>query len=200
MPRILSWFVSWWGAFVLGALDSSIVFFVPFGIDAVVIYLASRDEDRIWVYPILAAAGSVAGAAVTFWIGHRAGEEGLERFVPRRRLDRLRCRVRDGGAIAMALPAVMPPPFPLTPFILACGALRVSPFRFFLTFAGVRLVRFGAEAGLARTYGSAILQVMQSDPFRYAIIALIVVAVAGTTISAWILWRGTRQPSLPAAS
>jgi hypothetical protein len=35
-----TFFLTWWGAFLLGALDSSMLFFLPFGIDTVVIYLA----------------------------------------------------------------------------------------------------------------------------------------------------------------
>ena len=121
---------------------------MPFGIDALVIYLAARDQSLFWIYPILATAGSLAGAATTFWIGRKAGDVGLDRLVPRRHLDRLRCRVRDKGAVALAVPALMPPPFPLTPLVLTCGALKVDPRRFFSTFAAMRLVRFsiGAEA------------------------------------------------------
>src|SRR5262245_33455471 len=115
------------------------LFFLPFGIDTVVIYLAARDRELFWVYPILATAGSVVGAAVTYWIGMKVGEVGLERLVSKRRLERVRCRVRDSGAIAMAVPALLPPPFPLTPFILTCGALQVDWWRFSLTFMAVRL-------------------------------------------------------------
>src|SRR5678809_1283188 len=112
-----TFFLTWWGAFLLGALDSSMLFFLPFGIDTVVVYLAARNHDLFWAYPLLATAGSMTGAGVTYWIGMKAGEHGLDRFVPGKRLERLRCKVKDSGAIALALPALMPPPFPLTPFI-----------------------------------------------------------------------------------
>jgi membrane protein YqaA with SNARE-associated domain len=190
--RSLRFFLTWWGAMVLGALDSSMLFFLPFGIDAVVIYLAARNGDLFWLYPILATIGSVAGAAVTFWIGRKAGEVGLERFVPRRRLERMQCQVRDRGAIALAIPALMPPPFPLTPFILTCGALAVSPWRFFATFASMRLLRFGAEAMLARVYGRGVLRILQSDTFQMVITSFVVLAVLGTIASAVMLWRSTR--------
>jgi hypothetical protein len=39
-------FLTWWGALILGALDSSPFFFVPFGTDAVVIHLCARDPSR----------------------------------------------------------------------------------------------------------------------------------------------------------
>src|SRR4051812_21553782 len=161
-----AFFLTWWGAFLLGVLDSSLLFFLPFGIDAVVIYLAARNHDVFWLYPVLATAGSTAGAAVTYWIGAKGGEHGLERLIPERRLERRRTRGKDGGAIAFAAPALPPPPFPLTPFILTCGALAVDRARFFLTFVAMRLLRFGIEALLARRYGKGILRVVQSDQFQ----------------------------------
>lgn len=188
---IFGFFLSWWGAFLMGALDSSMLFFLPFGIDALVIYLAASNEPVFWVYPLLATAGSLTGAALTFWIGRKGGEAGLERLVPPRRLERLQSRVREKGAIAMALPAVLPPPFPFTPFILTCGALDVDRWRFFGTLGAVRLLRFGAEALLARAYGQGILRVLQSEAFQMIVIGFIVVAVIGTIGSAVVLWRST---------
>jgi membrane protein YqaA with SNARE-associated domain len=190
---LFAFFLTWWGAFLLGALDASLLFFLPFGIDTVVIYLAASNESLFWLYPVMATAGSLAGAGVTFAIGHRIGGKGLEKLVDRRRLARIQSRVRDRGAIAMAVPALLPPPFPLTPFILTCGALDVSRWRFFATFACARLVRFGLEAVLARTYGSRIVGVLQSDAFRVVIVMFIVVAIAGTVVSAVVVWRKARR-------
>src|SRR5215208_7706520 len=99
-------FLTWWGAYLLGALDASMVFFLPFGIDAVVIYLAARSEMFFWIYPLLATAGSLTGTAVTYWIGCKGGELGLERLIPGGRFERFRDRVQKGGAAAMALPAL----------------------------------------------------------------------------------------------
>jgi membrane protein YqaA with SNARE-associated domain len=197
--RFFGVFLSWWGLFVLGALDASLVFFMPFGVDAIVIYLAARDENLFWIYPILATAGSLLGAATTFWIGHKAGEVGLDRLVSRRHLDRLRCQVRDKGAIALALPAIIPPPFPLTPLVLTCGALKVDPTRFFVTFAAMRLLRFSIGAVLARIYGRGILRVLESDQFRMVVVGFIALAVLGTIVSAVIFWRNTQTRSLSAA-
>ncbi len=191
---IFGFFLTWWGAFVLGALDSSMLFFLPFGNDALVIYLVARKRELFWLYPLLTTAGSVTGAAVTYWIGKRIGSAGLERLVDERRLERLRNRVKEKGAFAMAVPAVLPPPFPLTPFVLTCGALTVDPWRFFLTFGGARLIRFGIEALLARRYGRGILRILESDTFQMVIIGFVVIAVVGTIVSGIVLWRKTRDP------
>lgn len=192
-------FLTWWGAFLMAALDASMLFFLPFGIDALVIFLAARNPELFWLYPLLATAGSLTGAAVTFWIGRKAGDAGLERLIPGRQLERIKQKVADHGAVAMALPALLPPPFPLTPFILTCGALDVNRWRFFTTFGTVRLLRFGAEAALARVYGSGVLAMLKSEAFQMAIIGFVAVAIIGTTVSAVMLWRSTHPRNIPAA-
>jgi membrane protein YqaA with SNARE-associated domain len=197
--RFFGLFVTWWGAFLVGVLDASLVFFMPFGIDALVIYLAARDEQLFWLYPILATAGSLTGSAITFWIGHKAGEVGLERLVPARRLERFRGRVRNSGAVAMALPALLPPPFPLTLFTLTCGALAVNRGLFFSTLAVMRLLRFGIEATLARIYGRGILRVLESDAVQMFMVGFIAIAVIGTIVSAALLWRQTHYRPATAA-
>ncbi len=191
---LFGFFLTWWGAFLMGALDSSMLFFLPFGIDALVIYLAARDEQWFWLYPLLATAGSVTGAAVTFWIGRKGGEYGLERMVSGKRLERIRVRIRNSSAVAMAVPALMPPPFPLTPFVLACGALDVNRWTFFVTLAAARLVRFGAEGVLAHLYGNQVLRVLRSDAFQLVVGGFALLAIAGTIVSAVKLWRDSRSP------
>lgn len=195
-PHAFHFFLTWWGAFVLGALDASMVFFLPFGIDALVIYLSARNGMLFWIYPLLATAGSVTGAAITYWIGHKGGELGLKRLIAGGRLERFRQRVQKRGAIAMAIPALLPPPFPLTPFVLTCGALKANRWIFFSTFAAMRLIRFGSEAALARIYGRGVLRLLESDAFQRVIVGFMVIAVVGTLLSAIMLWRNTRQPRL----
>ena len=196
---LFSFFLTWWGAFMIAVLDSTMIFFLPFGVDAVVVYLAARNEALFWLYPLLATAGSTAGAAMTYWVGRKIGDAGLDRYVPARRLNRLKARVRDSGAFALAVPAIMPPPFPLTPFILTCGALEVNPWRFFGIFAAMRLLRFSTAAGLAVIYGRGILRALESDAFQMVIGGFIVIAVIGTAASAVLLWRSTREPRVQAA-
>jgi membrane protein YqaA with SNARE-associated domain len=190
---LFGFFLTWWGAYLMAALDTSMLFFLPFGIDALVIFLSARNEDLFWLYPLLATAGSLTGAAITFWIGRKAGEVGVTRLVPAKRFEHFKCKVNAKGAVAMALPALLPPPFPLTPFILTCGALDLDRPRFFVTFGAVRLLRFGAEALLARVYGRGVLTVLRSAAFQAIVAAFIVIAIIGTLASAVLLWRSTHR-------
>jgi membrane protein YqaA with SNARE-associated domain len=192
---LFGFFLTWWGAYLMAALDASMLFFLPFGIDALVIFLAARNPDLFWLYPLLAAAGSLTGAAITFWIGRKAGEVGVTRLVAANRFERLKSKLSEKGSIAMALPALLPPPFPLTPFILTCGALDLNRTRFLATFTAARLLRFGVEAALARVYGRGVLTVLRSEAFQIIVAGFIVVAIVGTIVSAVLLWRSTHPTS-----
>jgi len=191
---ILALFASPLGVFVLAALDSTLFLSLPFGIDAAVIILAARLGDLWWIVPLLATCGSVAGAALTFWMGVKIGERGLDRWVPPKRLKRIRQRVTNSGAIALAVLDLIPPPFPFTPFVLAAGALEVKVRTFFVTLIVVRLLRFGLEAVLATLYGPHILTWLDSDLFHTIVSFFIVVAVALTALSIVRLVQATRSP------
>lgn len=198
--QVLNWFhslfglfLSAWGAFVLSFLDSTVLFVIPFGNDALIVYLVARNHELMWLYPLLMTAGSLLGAASTYWIGHKLGEKELPRFVSGKHLDRLKKRVSNAGAGTLALAAVLPPPFPLTPFVLTCGALEVNRRRFFALFGLMRLVRFGVEAVLADRYGRGVLRFLHSTTFEVVVGVLIVAAFGGTIVSGVVLWRRTRR-------
>ncbi len=168
---------------MLGILDSTVIFFLPLGIDAVVIFMAARNPSVAWLYPVLAASGSVIGSAVTYWAGRKLGEHGLNRFVPASRLASVRGHLRRHGAFTVAALALIPPPFPFTPFVLTAGALHFSRLRLFPLLGLARLARFGVEAAQAVKYGEALTTWMESDAFRIAIGVFIAVAVIGTIVS-----------------
>jgi membrane protein YqaA with SNARE-associated domain len=186
------------GVVVLAALDSTLFFSLPFGIDAAVIILAARMHELWWITPLLATTGSVAGAALTFWMGVKIGEQGLDRWVPGKRLERIRTKVRKKGAVALAVLDLIPPPFPFTPFVLAAGALEVKSRLFFVTLIGCRLLRFGAEAALAATYGQGVLRMLDSDIFHDTVMFFVVVAMALTIFSLFKIIRMTRTPATAA--
>jgi membrane protein YqaA with SNARE-associated domain len=180
------------GVIVLAALDSTLFFSLPFGIDAAVILLAARLRSLWWIVPLLASAGSIAGAAVTFWMGVKIGEQGLERWVPAKRLMQVRVKVHEKGAVTLAVLDLIPPPFPFTPFVLAAGALDVTPRTFFVTLSVCRIIRFGLEAALARVYGNRIMAWFESDRFHDIVMVFIVIATALTALSLVQVVRATR--------
>lgn len=190
---LLAYFLTPAGLVLLGALDSSLVFFLPLGIDFVVIILAARHPNLFWLYPLLAAAGSVAGAAVTFWLGRKLGDHGLARLIKPSRLDRVRQRVGSSASYSVAALAMIPPPFPFTAFLLAAGALGVEARMFLLTLGGARVLRFGVEATLAARFGRRLLAWMETTTFEVMVGVLIVLAVVGTIASAVSVFRATHH-------
>jgi len=189
---VLGYFLTPVGIVLMGVLDASMVFFLPLGIDFVVILMTARKPELFWLYAILATIGSIVGAAGTFWIGKKAGEKGLSRFVSPRQLKRVEHRVNRGAFVVAAL-GLIPPPFPFTPFVLASGALGMNAWSFLGALAGVRMFRFGIEATLAHRYGSRILRWMRTPTFKMVVGVFIVLAVIGTIVSAIALYRGSRS-------
>jgi membrane protein YqaA with SNARE-associated domain len=190
---LLRYFLTPAGVVVMGALDSSMVFFLPLGIDFVVIILSARNPDLFWLYAPLATLGSVLGAGLTFWIGRKVGEHGLSRLIPPKRLKRIEQRVGQKAAVSIAALAIIPPPFPFTAFVLTSGAFRANAWTFFATLAGVRLLRFGVESALAARYGRRVLAIMESQTFTVIVGVMIALAVIGTLISAVAVYRGSKK-------
>ena len=190
---LLGYFLTIPGIVVMAALDSSLVFFLPLGIDFVVILLAARKPELFWLYAFLATAGSLVGAGFTFWLGGKFGEQGIARLVKPSRLKRIQERVSKKAAYSVAALAIIPPPFPFTAFLLTSGAFHVKAWSFFTVLAAVRLLRFGIEGALAAHYGQGILAWMKSPLFQWIIGGLIVLTVGGTLVSAVAVARSTRK-------
>ena len=60
----LGYFLTIPGIVLMGVLDASLVFFLPLGIDFVVILMTARRPEWFWLYALLATVGSVIGAAL----------------------------------------------------------------------------------------------------------------------------------------
>jgi len=164
-------------------------FFLPAAVEGAVVILTARYRELVWLFPILAAAGSMAGAWFTFRIGGKIGEESLQFWLSEHRLKSMRTRIRKRGALALGAAGALPPPFPLSPFVLACGALHVRPTPFFLSFGIARVLRFGVIAVLALLYGNWILRVMASRTFQTGVTIFIIVATVGTAFTIYQVKR-----------
>lgn len=190
---LLSYFLTPVGVFVMGVLDASLIFFLPLGIDFVVILLAARKPELFWLYAVLATMGSILGAGATFGIGRKVGEAGLKRLIKPSTLKRVEKRVTQSAVLPIAALGIIPPPFPFTAFVLTSGAFRLNPWMFLSTLAGVRLLRFMIEAGAAAYYGRGILVWMQSRTFTVIVIVLAVAAIGGTIVSAVAIYRSVKR-------
>jgi membrane protein YqaA with SNARE-associated domain len=193
----VQFFVSLPGAFVLGLLDATFFFTLPLGIDAVVVALAARRGVYFWMTPLLATAGSLVGAALTYWTGMKIGEAGLSRFTSERRLKRIRRRLK-GSAVTLAALDLIPPPFPFSAFVLAAGAGNTDRQKFFITLACCRILRFGAEALLGLRYGRYAPRWVESETVERVVAIVVILAISAGLLSLGRVRRAL--PSLPSAS
>lgn len=183
------------GQVLLGIADASVIP-TPGSLDALTIVLVAHNPRLWWFYAIAAAVGSTLGAALTYHLGAKGGKAGFERRFPKDKVQRVYGWSEKYGAGAVLVPALLPPPFPLSPFLIAAGALKVRFVSFLLSFFAGRLVRFGIVAALSMIYGRALLHFM-SRYSRPITIFLIVLAVVGAMIGvAYIIRR--KQKGLPA--
>ena len=172
------------GLFLMSALDSSFLV-LPFGNDLLLIALVSRNrESLIWIaYVIVSAIGSVVGVFFVDLIMRKAGETGLERFVSRKRIDKLKAKLENKGGITVFIATLIPPPFPFTPVVMTASALQSPRGQLLIAVFLGRLLRFGIEAVLALYFGRQLIAFMNSDVVTYIVYALIGIAVILSTLS-----------------
>jgi membrane protein YqaA with SNARE-associated domain len=177
------------GMWLLAALDSTPFFKLPLGIDTAVIVVSSLHPRIFWLCGLSAAVASLSGAALTFYIGRRAGEFGLRRFMSEERAARVKVRCHSSGAVGLALLDLVPPPFPFTACILAAGALEVNRKRFFVTLLLGRSLRFGLESALAVLYGQQIIGWLESWHLYNSVAFLLTIGVAAGIATAIVAVR-----------
>jgi len=172
------------GLFLMSALDSSFLV-LPFGNDLLLIALVSSNRDSlIWIaYVIVSALGSVVGVFFVDMIMRKAGESGLERFVSRKRIDKLKAKLENKAGITVFIATLIPPPFPFTPAVMTASALQSPRGQLLIAVFLGRLVRFGIEAVLALYFGRQLIAFMNSDVVTYIVYALIGIAVILSTLS-----------------
>jgi len=161
--HLLRWLVSLGGIGLFGVaiLDSSVIPLpLPGSTDLLLLLLtAHRGTTAGWAAWLTACAfaGSLLGGYLTWGAGRKGGEVTLERYVPKRYLGRLKGWVEKYGAWTTGIAAILPPPIPLTPFLLAAGALGVKRGRFLVFYGIARAIRYGLLAWLGLTYGRHIV-------------------------------------------
>jgi membrane protein YqaA with SNARE-associated domain len=175
------------GFIPLGLLDSSVVP-VPGSMDVLIIVLASRTQTWWWwiFYAGMATTGSVLGAWFTYELGHKGGEKALEKRVSARRLQKVHRAFARWGFAAVALPALLPPPVPLVPFLLAAGAMQYPAKRFLAALTAGRMARYTILAVLAGMYGRNIIVFLTKHTYWFLGVTL---ALATAAVVGYLLWR-----------
>ena len=183
------------GEVALGVADASVIP-TPGSLDILIILLMAGAPQHWWIFVLAATIGSALGASITYSIGVKGGKEGLEKRIPEKKLKKVYRWSEKYGLGAVTVPALLPPPFPLSPFLLAAGVLKVPRTKFLAAYSAGRFVRYSIVAGLGRLYGKAMIAGMQkySKPIIWVLIAL---AVLGGIAAGIYIWH-RKQQGLPA--
>ncbi|HEY1498763.1 MAG TPA: VTT domain-containing protein [Acidobacteriaceae bacterium] len=145
------------GVFVVAFLDAApIPLPIPGSTDILILVLGAHGENP-WFLAPAAIAGGLIGALFTWTAGKKGGEAMLDRYVPLRFRSRMKQWVKRHGVLSVCLAALLPPPIPLLPFLLAAGALGITRKQLLIALGIGRTVRYGGEAALAMIYGRPIL-------------------------------------------
>ena len=118
-----------------------------------------------------------------------AGKESMGKRLSKKRMQKVTKIFERWGFGAVVVPAILPPPMPMVPFILAAGAMQYSTKKFLSAFALGRGIRFTILAFLAARYGGSLLK----DIYRYGVPLLITFLVVSAGLGIWSLVQSKRQ-------
>jgi membrane protein YqaA with SNARE-associated domain len=169
------------GLVLLGIADNSVIPLTG-SMDVLTIWLAARHHEPWPYYALMATIGAVIGGYITYALARKGGKEAMERKLSKRRAAQFSKAFARWGFAAVAIPALMPPPFPFVPFLLAAGAMQYSPKKFLGALTLGRGVRYTIAAGLGYHYGRHILRFF-SQYYKPAMAILIGLAVVGAVLS-----------------
>ena len=165
MKNFLIALVNWGpsGLFI-GALLDGAGLPIPGGVDALVVFLATRlPANAVWLSAV-AVLGSVLGNFVLFLIARRGGKAFLEKRSASKRAQRFRRWFDRYGLSTVFVAALVPlPVMPLKIFVLSSGALGSHPLRFVLVFLAARIPRYLGLALLGRTMGAHALEYLKQN-------------------------------------
>jgi membrane protein YqaA with SNARE-associated domain len=188
------------GLFAVSAIDSSIIPLpVPGSSDLLLILLVAHHANPV-LMAVAAILGSILGGYLTWGTGSKGGEAALHRYLPKRFAQRLSRWVEKNGMLAVTTSALLPPPFPLMPVLLAAGALGVSRRKFLLSFSLARTFRYALVAWLAAAYGAAMVRAFRhylagwSTVFMWVYLGLV---AAGVLFGFWKFRREQRRHTAP---
>jgi membrane protein YqaA with SNARE-associated domain len=145
------------GLILLGIADNSLIP-LPGSTDIVTILLAAHHREPWAYYAFMATVGALIGGYLTYRMARKGGKETLEKKFSARKVKKTYAIFERWGFAAVAIPAILPPPFPITPMLLAAGAMQYPTKKFLLALAVGRGIRFSILAYLGYHYGRHIVK------------------------------------------
>jgi membrane protein DedA with SNARE-associated domain len=171
------------GLILMGLIDSSVIP-TPGGLDALTIVLTAHERDEWIYYAVMATIGSVIGGYITYRLGRKGGEKALEQKLSKNKVEKVHRAFERWGFATIFVPALLPPPAPLGPFLLGAGAMNYPLPKFLAALTAARALRFTLVAYLASLYGQRVFRFLMRHytVMLWALIAMAVLAAIGIAI------------------
>ncbi len=195
MARIITWVQTFAiaiggpGLFIIAFLDSSFLS-LPEINDLLVITMVIENPERMPYYALMATLGSITGCLVLYVLGYRGGQAVLKRRFGGPKLDRAMALSKKYGVLAVALPAILPPPAPFKVFVLLAGVARVPWLKFAVAVGLGRGLRYFGEGWLAVRYGDRAIVLLEENSVFVSLVLAAMVFVGGI---AFFLWSSRRR-------
>ena len=177
---------------VIGALDSSLLS-LPEINDYLVVGRCYKYPTAVFYFPLFAATGSVLGCWLLYSIMRRGGQDLLRKRFKPESIQRVEQAYARFGFLAIAVPAILPPPLPFKIFVATAGTLEYPRWKFLITVMVARSVRYYVEGILAVFYGRRVLLFMKDNGL---VIISIVAAVALVGVLIYLLFNRRRMGSV----
>jgi membrane protein YqaA with SNARE-associated domain len=173
------------GLFFLAILDS-----LPLptfgGPDFLIAILAASHRNPWYEYAVVATAGSVIGAYLTFRLARKAGSAYLNSKFGEGKVSAVLKVFKRWGAGTLVASTAIPFPFPTSMFFAAAGASNYRTSKFLTIITLSRAARYTAIAIAADLYGRHFIRVLQ-HPTQYWGWLLVFAAMVFGLITAGIL-------------
>jgi membrane protein YqaA with SNARE-associated domain len=186
------------GLFLVAFCDSSFLS-LPEINDILVVTSSSAHPGTAWVYIVMTTLGSVAGCLVLWYLGRRGGEAFLRRRFGDHRVEQTRAAFHRWDVLALAIPAVLPPPMPFKIFVLSAGVFGFPLRRFAITIFVARGIRYVFWGVLGILYGDHALDFLRAADLWFADRAWILFAAGGTILALVAVLLLRRRAAGPAS-
>jgi len=179
-----------WGVFVLATVDSIAV---PIPLDALVAGYVYAIPRNAWLYCIAGAAGSAIGSLLPYALGRAGGELFLLKRISHERLQRIRDRFEKQEFLALAVPAMLPPPTPFKLFVFSAGVFEMRVIAFLLAIFTGRLARFAILSVLTMKFGPQVVSQVKGVFTNHPVIGIVVLIVFAVLV--YVVVRALNAPA-----
>ncbi len=179
--------------FIVAFVDSSFLT-LPEINDFLIVTSSAAHPAAAPLYVAMTTLGSLAGCSVLWWLGRRGGEPLLVKRFGAERLATTREAFKKSEILALALPALLPPPMPFKVFVVAAGVFGLPYSRFATTLLLARGLRYSFWSAMGIRYGAGAVQVLRRiDAWFDARMPLLLGLAAAALLGALVVGLARRR-------